>query len=185
MKKILTTGLLVVVSVGILCYLLKAIIANVLPSFFGPLIVFLGGSEALIIPLSLVFTFLLILLIGFIFSRVRFRKIIDKVLNRTLPGDIERKRGALVKLCPDGARFIGAITKEVELKERNGTKKQYILFCPSAPIPVTGLPIIVAGEELVTPLKISYGELYGIVSSFGMNTPKLLEEMEEKIKSAD
>lgn len=160
MKKVFATGLLVVLSLGILCYLLKLLVIDILPSFFRPLISRLGGPETWVVPLSLVATFILIWLIGFLFSQVKFRKIIDKILNKTVPGDIERKRGALVKLCPEGACFIGAITNEVKLKENGTIKKQYVLFCPSAPIPMTGWPIVVADEKLVTPLKISYHELY-------------------------
>lgn len=181
----LTTGLLFVFSLVIVGYLVKLIIFDILVSFFRPLTTILGWSDFLTVPVAILIMLVLVLSAGFVLSRVRIRKLADKIMNWATPKGIEKKRAALVKLGPEGISFFGAITKEIELKKDGRIKKQYVLFCPQAPIPLTGLPIIVAGEELVTPLDLSYGELYGIISSLGMNTPKFIKELEKKLKSTE
>jgi uncharacterized membrane protein len=172
MKKALTTGLLVVLPIGILVFLFKWVMIDFLAVLFRPLILLLFGKEYLVIPLTIVFTVLIIFLVGFLFSWVDIGK-----LFRRIPKNIQGMPGALVELGSE-TYFIAAIIKKVKLKKDRGeTTILYVLYGPSAPIPWSGLPIIFAKEEKVIPLKISFGEVYGITTSFGRTTPELLEEL--------
>lgn len=182
MKKILTTGLTIVLPITILIFLFKWVIVDFLAKLSGPLILFWFGKDYLVIPLTVIFTFLLILLVGFLFSRSKISSAVGRIFRR-IPKDIQEMPGALVEFGSD-VYFISAIIKETELKKGSGEiEKLYVLYGPSSPIPWTGLPIIFAKKEQVIRLKISFRELYGIVTSFGRTTPELLEEL--KISSTD
>jgi uncharacterized membrane protein len=174
MKKIFTAGLIALFLMGIIIFIFRAAVVDILPSFFGPLILFIFKAEYLIIPLSIAFTIAIIFLLGFLVTRIDFRKIIHRFL---LKNGLRNKQGALYK------DDFAAIMKEITYRKINGqTEKKYVIYRPFVPLPWSGF-LSVAREEEVVPLKISFLELYSIIASFGKNTPDLLEEL--KIKSTD
>ena len=66
----------------------------------------------------------------------------------------------------------------VAFRDKNGEMDNlYKLYCPSAPVPWSGLPIVFAKPEQVIMLKISFGEVYAITTSFGRSAPEILEEL--------
>ena len=175
MKKILTTGTLVVLSIGIIVFMGKLVVIDFLAVLSRPLILALFGKEHLVIPSTIVLTILIIILVGFLFSREFFAKFL-----RSVPRGVERNRSCLVMFGPE-AFYIAAIIKEITFKRLSGdTKKYYILYCPSSPIPWSGLPIIFVEEKNVVLLNLSLRDIYNITASFGKNTPDVLEELRAK-----
>lgn len=180
MRKILVSGLIACFLIGIIFFLFRFLIVDVLAPTFSPLVLFLTGKEYLVIPLSIVFTFIVIVIVGAITTRIKFMDIYNRYV-RKVPPTLEKGRGAMVSFSP-GATYLAVIIKEVSLKKANGdVAKYYVLYCPSTPLPWTGLPVIYVEKEKVTPLKLSYGELYSIVGSFGANTPEMLAELKSDI----
>lgn len=177
MRKILMSGLITCFLIGLVFFFLKFLIVNVLAPIFSPLILFLFGKEYLVIPLSVIFTFIIILAVGTASTRIRIQYLINKYIIRDIPKDLEKGRGALINFNP-GASFLGIIIKEIDFKRLNGeTQKYCVLYCPAVPIPWTGLPIVFVEKEKVIPLKLSYGELYSIIGSFGTNAPAMVAEL--------
>jgi uncharacterized membrane protein len=172
MKKILLAGILGDISLGIIFFIVKFFLTDFLPSIFSPLTsLFLSGREYLNIPAALVLIFIITMLIGLFLTRVPifdFRKI---------PKDVEKGQGALVEFGP-GAYYLAAVICSTTLTRIDGnSQKQFVLFCPSVPLPWTGLPVITVDAEKVILLKITFGEIYGTITSFGKNIPKNLYEL--------
>lgn len=176
MRGIFAKGFVVFLLVGVLYFFAKLIVYDLLVPIFRPLIVSLIGrsDEYLVIILTFVFTVLVIFVVGLIpFGKLFRRK------------GIEKSHGAFVALSP-GTYFIAAIVAKIKFKKVNRKLQTlYVLFSPYSPFPWSGLPIIFAKEEKVTPLKISYRELYAITASLGRNTPEILEEEIPKVVRAD
>ncbi len=180
MRKILVSGLFACFLIGIIFFFFKFLIMDVLVPTFGPLILLLTGKEYLVIPLAIVFTFIVVVIVGAITTRIKFRDLYNRYV-RKVPRNLESGRGAMVEFSP-GASYLAVIIKEVNLRKVNGEiAKYYVLYCPSTPLPWSGLPVIYVEKEKVTPLKLSYGELYSIVGSFGANTPEQLAELKTDI----
>ena len=183
----MTRGVLIVFSLGILAFIVYTLL-DFLVKLWRPLIISLTGREYLVTPLAIVFTILLIALVGFIFSR---RNLFDRfsslwaripVVNwflgeKRIPQSIHDMPGALVRFS-DGSYYIAALVGNQKFKNKNGElEHMYKLYCPSAPVPWSGLPIIFAKREQVILLKISFGEVYGITTSFGRSAPEIMEEL--------
>ncbi len=174
MKKILSTGIITLLVVGIIVFLIKVAVIDFLPRLFGPLILFLFGEAYLnsVIPLSLIFTLLTAIVLGviihFLGPKINLRKLISK--------ELKGKQGALYK------NDVAAVIKDFELKNRNQKiEKRYVIYRPFSPVPWTGWLSFPKEEEVIL-LKISYIELYNIVASFGKNTPDLIEEFPDLIE---
>ncbi|HEX7475494.1 MAG TPA: hypothetical protein VF318_05955 [Dehalococcoidales bacterium] len=178
MRKILATGLFTSFLIGIIFFFLKFLIADALASLFRPLILDITGNrEYLVIPLTLVFTLIIILVVGLITTRIHFQDIFNKYL-RKLPKNLEQARGALVQFDND-TWMLAIVIKEVEITMAGEPPdKYYVLYCPSAPFPWSGLPVVYARKSKVHLLKLSFGEIYSIVGSFGENTPRSLVEFQ-------
>lgn len=177
MRKILMSGLVTCFLIGLVFFFLKFLIVDALAPIFTPLIMFLFGKEYLVIPLTVVFTFIIVIAVGIASTRIRIQDVINKYVFRGIPKDLERGRGALVNFNP-GASYLAIIIKEIDFKRSNGEVRRYcVLYCPAVPLPWTGLPLLFVEKEKVIPLKLSYGELYSIIGSFGTNTPAMLSEL--------
>jgi len=167
LRSIFTKGFIVFLLLGVIYFFGKLIIYDLLVPLFRPLIVSsIGRDDAyLVIILTVVFTVLVIFVVGLIpFGKLFRRK------------SIEKSHGAFVIINP-GTYFIAAIIKKVRFKKIGGRMQTlYVLFSPYSPFPWSGLPIIFAKEENVIPIKTSYRELYSITASLGRNTPGVLEE---------
>jgi uncharacterized membrane protein len=175
LRRILVSGLIACFLVGILIFLLRFVIFDILAPIFRPLIL-LFGEEYLVVPLSIVISFLVVLGVGYLTTRVKFQNVYNRYIRR-VPQDLETGRGALVLIGPE-TYFLAVIINEIQFKRANGeVQEYYVLFCPSVPLPWSGMPITVAEKKKVIPLVLSYGELYTIVGSFGRNTPELLVEL--------
>jgi uncharacterized membrane protein len=173
LRKILLSGLLVCFLIGIAFLFFRFLIVDVLASLFRPVILDLTDREYLVIPLTLVLSFLVIFIVGFISTRINFQDFYSRHFRR-VPKDLEKGRGALVMFSP-GAYYLGIIIKETMMIRANGQNgKYYVLYCPSTPLPWSGLPVIYVEQQKVIPLKLSYGELYSLVGSFGANTPQVI-----------
>jgi uncharacterized membrane protein len=176
MRKVLMSGLFACFLVGIVYFFFRFIIVDVLAPVFRPAVLDLTQREYLVIPLTLVFTFIIIAVVGSITTRIKFQDLYNRYIRR-VPQDLQKGRGALVMFNP-GAYYLAVIIKEVDLKKANGDlQRYYVLYCPSVPLPWSGLPVVYAEKEKVIPLKLSYGELYSILGSFGANTPACLAEL--------
>ncbi len=183
----MATGTLIVFSLGIIAFLIYTLL-DCLVSLWKPLIISLTGQAYLAIPLTILFTVLLIAFAGFVFSR---RKFFDRfsglaaripVINwflgeKRIPQSIHDMPGALVRFST-GSYYIAALVGNQKFKNKSGElQNMYKLYCPSAPVPWSGLPIIFAKREHVILLKLSFGEVYGITTSFGRSAPEILEEL--------
>lgn len=176
MRKILLSGLFTCFLVGIIFFFFRFILVDVLSPLFRPLILFLTAKEFLVIPLTIVFTFVVILVIGWLITRIKLQDIFNKYIQRRAM-NLGHARGALVNVGPD-KYLLAIVIKEIEFKNvNNETGRYYVLYAPQAPLPWTGLPLLVVAKDKVHLLKLSYGTLYSMVGSFGGNTPDLLTEI--------
>lgn len=194
MKQIMLRGTLIVFSLGILTSLAYFVLGFLTALWRAPLLP-LVGRDYLVTIVAVVITALLIAIIGFVFSREnlsgRWGRFLGRIpiLNwflgeRRIPQTVHDMPGALVEFS-DGSYYIAALVGKQMFKNKNGgTELMYKLYCPSAPVPWSGLPIIFAKQEQVIPLKLSFAEVYGITTSFGRTAPEILEELELK-SSAD
>ena len=176
MKKILVSGFFACFLAAIVYFFFRFIVVDGLAPLFRPLILRLSTQEYLVIPLTLVFTFIIIVIVGSVVTRIKLGGLYNRYIRR-VPQNIQKGRGALVAFSP-GTYYLGIIIKEIDFMKSSGeVSKHYVLYCPSVPLPWTGLPVIFVEKDKVTPLKLSYGELYSILGSFGTNTPSLLREL--------
>jgi uncharacterized membrane protein len=177
MKKILLSGLLACFLIGIAFFFFRFLIVDVLAAIFRSLILRLTDQEYMVIPLTLVFTFVAILIVGFVVTRIKFGNIYNRYFHK-VPKDLEKGRGALVMFSP-GAYYLGIIIKETNIRQPGGNlEKYYVLYCPSTPLPWSGLPVIYVEQNKVIPLKFSFGELYSLIGSFGANSPAVLTDLQ-------
>ena len=184
MRHVLFRGTAIVFSLGILAFIIYYVLDFAI-TLWEPLIMAMFDREYLVTPLTIVFTIFVIILFGFLFTRqsmvMRTRKI--PLLNtlfggkKKIPHTIHDMPGALVKFA-EGSYYIAALVGQQKFMSKNGEIEYwYKLYCPSAPVPWSGLPIIFSKKEQVIPLKITFGEVYGITTSFGRSAPEILEEL--------
>lgn len=179
MRKTFISGLLGVLSVGIMFFFGKVVIYDFLATFFRPLILFLlkRDDEYLVVILTLVFTVLIIFLVGAFTRLFSPQVILSRVLKKT---GIEKSHGAFVIFSP-GSYYLAAIITHTRLRRINRKLENlYVLFAPYSPFPWSGLPIIFVKESKVIPLEISYREIYNITTSLGKNTPEEIEESKNR-----
>ena len=188
MKNIIARGALIVFSLGIMAFLLYHIL-DFITKLWKPALKPLVGHDALVTILAVVMVFILVAAIGYIFSPQKLAghwgRFLGKipVVNwflgqRRIPKSVKDMPGALIKFS-EGSYYIAALLGEQSFKNKYGEIEQmYKLYCPSAPMPWSGLPLIFARTNRVTLLKLSFAEVYGITTSFGKTTPKLLEELD-------
>ncbi len=94
-----------------------------------------------------------------------------------VPQSVHDMPGALVRFS-EGSYYIAALVGRQKFVSKSGElENMYKMYCPSAPVPWSGLPIIFARPEHVIILKLSFGEVYGITTSFGKSAPETLEEI--------
>jgi len=189
LREVLTRGGLIVFSLGILAFIVYTLL-NILVGWWRPVIESLTGSESavVVVPLTIVFTAVLVAFVGFAFTWKRLLRLFSKFASRIpvlnwflgegrIPQSIHDMPGALVRFS-EGTYYIAALVGGQKFQGKNGKiENMYKLYCPSAPVPWSGLPIIFARPEQVIILKLSFGEVYGITTSFGRSTPATLEEL--------
>jgi len=171
------SGLIICFLIGILVFFFKFLLVDVLSPVFRPVVLYLFAAEYLVVPLTIVFTLCIVLIVGGVSAKINFQNLVNKYIIRRVPSEIEKGHGALVEFGPE-AYYLAVMMKEVSFKRINGeTEKYCVLFCPSTPLPWSGLPVIYARKEKVIPLKLSYSELYSIFGSFGASAPDSLHEL--------
>lgn len=176
MKKILANGVLAILTIGVFIFLVKLIVIDFLVGLFSPLILLLPVPNYLVIPLSLIFLFITILLTGVLFSQPKIKQLFKLVLRQKIP-DMGNKRGALVQL-DSGVWMIAVVIGATILERPDGEKEEmYVLYSPSVPIPWGGMPVILARKEMVIFLDLSFFQVYEATVSFGRNIPDLLREL--------
>lgn len=190
MKGIMLRGALIVFSVGVLAFLVYFVV-DLVTRLWRPAIKPLVGKDYLVTIIAIVITVLLIAAVGLIFSRENLSSRWGRLLGRVpivnlfagekrIPQSVHDMPGALVKFS-EGSYYIAALVGEQKFKNKNGEMElMYKLYCPSAPVPWSGLPIVFVREELVVLLKLSFAEVYGITTSFGRTAPDIMEELELK-----
>jgi uncharacterized membrane protein len=177
MKKVLASGLIACFIIGITYFFFRFLIVDVLAAMFRPTILNFTDRQYLVIPLTLVFTFIAILIVGFAVTRIKLQNIYTRYFRR-VPKDLEKGHGALV-MFGDGAYYLGIIIKDTHIRQEDGSlHKYYVLYCPSTPLPWSGLPVIYVDEKKVIPLNLSFGELYSLTGSFGANTPAIIADLQ-------
>ena len=189
MKKALWTGFKVFFCVAIFLFIAHFVIVEILAKLWEPLILAITGRPDLVIPLTLLFTAVASAILGFFYSNQKCQNFFKRYLRRIpitgwimgkegVPESIKDKPGCLVEFAPGETYFIAALIKEIKFKRNSGkTTELYVLYSPSAPVPVSGFPIIFAKKERVILLKISFLKVYQITASFGDDSPDLLEEL--------
>ena len=189
LRDVLTRGAIIVFSLGVLAFIVYTLV-YILSGWWRPVIESLTGtdSDAVVVTLTLVFTGLLVVVVGFAFSWKRLLDLFGKFASKIpimnwflgegrFPQSIHDMPGALVRFS-EGNYYIAALVGEQRFLNKTGQiENMYKLYCPSAPVPWSGLPIIFARPEHVIILKLSFGEVYGITTSFGRSAPELLEEI--------
>lgn len=189
LKEGLTRGALIVFSVGVLAFIVYTLL-TILVGWWRPLIESLTGSDSglVVVPLTIVFTALLVALVGFAFTWKPLLRLVSKFASKVpvlnwflgegrIPQSIHDMPGALIRFS-EGTYYIAALVGGQKFLGKSGKmENMYKLYCPSAPVPWSGLPIIFARPEQVIILKLSFGEVYGITTSFGRSTPGTLEEI--------
>jgi len=184
MKRILIRGTALVFSAGVLAFIIYYVL-DFLIKLWRPVIMAMFDREYLVTPLTIVFTILLVIFVGFLFTQKTMAEHLRKFPvvsllfgeGKRIPHTIHDMPGALVKFS-EGSYYIAALVGNQKFRNKEGAiELMYKLYCPSAPVPWSGLPIIFARKEQVIPLKISFGEVYGITTSFGRSAPEMLEEL--------
>lgn len=171
------SGLIICFLIGILVFFFKFLLVDVLSPVFRPVVLYLFGEEYLVIPLTIVSTLCIILIVGGVSAKINFQNLLNKYIIRRVPSEIEKGHGALVEFGT-GAYYLAVMMKEISFKRASGEIEKYcVLFCPSTPLPWSGLPVIYARKDKVIPLKLSYSELYSIFGSFGASAPDSLYEL--------
>jgi uncharacterized membrane protein len=177
MRKILVAGFFTSFLIGILFFFLKFLIKDALAPLFRPLILEITDHrEYLVIPLTVVFTVIIIIIVGLAATHIHLQDGLSKSFRKS-PKTQSPIRGALVALN-NGTYCLAILIKEVDFKRADGTIEKYcVLYSPSAPFPWSGLPVIYARKETVLFTNLSFSEIYSIVGSFGENTPRSLVEV--------
>ncbi|MBE0479882.1 MAG: hypothetical protein IBX68_02770 [Dehalococcoidia bacterium] len=187
MKSILNRGILITFSLGVLAFIIYFVL-DIVSRVWRPVIMSLFHNQDLVIPLTIVFSVMVILFVGWAFSPNRMSNRVGILLSKVpvlnwflgdgrIPQSARDMPGVLVRFS-EGAYFIGALTGLQKMKSKDGqVRVMYKIYSPSAPVPWSGLPIIFVTREQVIPLKINFGEVYGITTSFGRNTRELIEEL--------
>jgi uncharacterized membrane protein len=176
MRKVLISGLFASFLIGIIYFFLRYLVVDILDPLFKPLISRVTSNEILEILLDLVLAVIAIFIIGQITTRIKFQDIYNKYFRR-VPINLEKGRGALVSISP-GAYFLAIIIKEITIKKTSGELiSYYVLYAPSTPIPMSGLPVIYVEKSKVMPVQLSYGEIYSIFGSFGASSPVSISEL--------
>ena len=187
MREVIIKGTIIVFAVGVIIGIFYFVI-DVTSRIWRPLIMMIFDNETYVLPMTIAFTVVLILIVGFLTTRVRLRDFFKKfiismpILNwffrgsRKVHEGIKEERGALVKFH-DGSYYIAAIAgKRMVAGDSGEMEEMYILYSPSSPIPWSGLPIIFAKKENVIPLDMSFTKVYSITTSFGRNVPDIVKK---------
>lgn len=191
MKNSIGRATLIVFSVGILAFIIYYVI-GFLVTLWDPVISLLDdeydSEHYVTIPLAIILSLSFVFIVTLILSRERHFKIFSRLLARVplvnwflgegkIPEGINDMPGALVRFNEGGYYIAALIGDQKFLNKMGKVENMYKLYCPSAPIPWSGLPIIFAKHETVILLKISFGDVYRITTSFGRGTPDILEEL--------
>jgi len=187
MKEVVVKGTIIVFAIGVIVGIFYFVI-DIISRIWRPLIMLIFNNEAYVLPMTIAFTIVLILIVGFMTTQVKIRSFFKKfvisipILNwffrgsRKVHEGIKEERGALVKFY-DGTYYISAIAGKRQVMVDSGRlEEMYILYSPSAPVPWSGLPIIFAKKENVIPLDISFTKVYSITTSFGRNVPNVVKQ---------
>jgi uncharacterized membrane protein len=188
MRAILLKGTVIVFSAGVIAFIVYFVL-DFLTDFWGLAFRPLVEQEYLLTLIAIAMTLLLVAVVGFIFSRENLLSGRGGFLGRVplinwfagekkMPQTVQEMPGALVRFS-EGSFYIAAIVGDQKFLNKNGEiEMMYKLYCPSAPVPWSGLPLIFAKAEHVILLKLSFAEIYGITTSFGRASPDILEELE-------
>ena len=194
-KIVMIRGAIIVFSVGIagfFIYMVLDYITRMWKPVFKPLVVY----DPLVTIVGVAMFILIIATIGYMFSPNKLSgnwgklwgriPIINWFLGqRKMPRSVSDMPGALIRFA-EGGYYIAALLGEQQFKNKDGeTYLMYKLYCPSAPMPWSGLPLIFAEAQCVLVLKLSFAEIYGITTSFGRTTPKLLEELDLEVTTKE
>jgi uncharacterized membrane protein len=199
LKRLFLTGLTVLIPIVITIYVMVALFQfadGILGKYINHYVYLHFGYN---VPgLGIIFSLLIILLVGAIGSFLRFRlfKNLEKLLLRfPLVGKIyspvkrivnflfyqERasfRKVVLVQYPRKGVYSIGFATNESpEQINQKVSKKMLNLFIPSSPSPLTGFTLIVPEDEVIF-IDMSVEEAMRMLVSGGMVDPE--EDLEEK-----
>lgn len=188
LKGIIVRGTIIVFSLGVIAFLVYFLL-DFLTKLWRPAIKPLVSKDYLVTIVAIIITIIFIGMVGFVFSREnlsgRWGRLMGRipVINwflgeKRIPQSVQEMPGALVKFS-EGSYYIAALMGEQKFKNKNGEmESMYKLYCPSSPVPWSGLPIVFARVERVILLKLSFAEIYGITTSFGRTAPEILEELD-------
>jgi uncharacterized membrane protein len=187
-RAILVKGTVIVFSAGVIAFIIYFVL-DWLTDFWGLAFRSVVDHEVYLTLIAIAMTLLLVATVGFIFSRENLlsgrARFLGKIplLNwftgeKQMPQTVQDMPGALVRFS-EGSYYIAAIVGGQKFQNKDGEiEMMYKLYCPSAPVPWSGLPLIFAKQEHVILLRLSFAEIYGITTSFGRASPEVLEELE-------
>ena len=91
MRKILAAGLFTSFLIGVLVFFLKFLIVDALAPLYRPLILKITDDrEFLVIPLALVFTLVIVFIMGLAATRIHFQTIFNKYFHKS-PKNLENQ----------------------------------------------------------------------------------------------
>ncbi|MGE4554948.1 MAG: hypothetical protein AB7D02_02385 [Candidatus Paceibacterota bacterium] len=179
MKSIFITGaliLIVIVCLGVLASAGILWLINLLKPLVSWLFPQLSSIEQTFISFLLII--LIAIAIGYSAKILPKSRLFKRYLFFTGKNNIKNKPAVLVKF--GDIYLIGLVTETQEIN-CNGIRQNFKrIFIPSSPIPFTGWTILASNEEII-PLKASYQEILGLVSSWGTLGSKAIEVLEPKM----
>lgn len=191
--KVFKSGAKATIVVAIVWFIVRFVTVEFLAPLWKPLISAWWEKPSWFLSALLMigFALLTVIILGLIVEGVQrnegTRRAFKKVLGKTpflkffvvTPEDMKDKPACLVEFAPGGTYFIAALIKEIKLKRVFGeTVGLCILYAPGVPLPMSGFPIIFALRKRVIPLKLSFGAVYRMTTSFGSETPEVIEELD-------
>jgi uncharacterized membrane protein len=170
MKKILG-GIALAVITLILIIAIAEVWANFV-SFLRPFLFDLFHGERWVNLSATAIAVILILILAIIYA---------KLISRIGKNSIKGKRAVLVGSGGD-IKYLALFMGETDIVKIDGTKeKNYILYAPSTPMPVSGFPVIFVPKNSVTLTftNLSLADVSSILTSFGLNCPKEIKEIKK------
>lgn len=195
LRKKLTTGLLVVIPVGITIFILRFLF-DVADGVFAPVIkktvAFFFGAGSYIPGLGMIAGLIVLYLTGVVATNVFGRRLVDfwdRLLSRipvvksiylsskqitnvfSQGGKSSFRHSVYVEFPKEGCFSIAFITNSI--RSESG-KRYYTIFIPTSPNPTSGY-VLLLEEDKVFPTAFGVEEAMKIIMSGGMVTPEVIK----------
>lgn len=164
------------------------VIFTLLGSFSEPLwtLIFSPLGAEISRGLALLLTLAVFTLTGIIIEIKPVSTFLEKAKDLILRGrsNLKKNQGAFFEIY-DGVYLLGLVTGSQQMRDIQGEKKEILCgtipkelikgYAPSSPLPWSGFPPIFARKDRVILLNLTFAEIAKIVTSFGKNSPEIME----------